>query len=68
MGSAMSSTAPTDQVEALIKQVADENGLEVQAQLDAARVGTTPLEADVSSPQESRENDLENRYVYLIFS
>merc|ERR1712168_684386 len=43
MNSAMHSQAPTDQVEQLIKQVADENGLEVEAQLDAARAGSLSL-------------------------
>jgi len=63
MGSAMSSTAPVDQVEALIKQVADENGLEVQAQLDAARAGSTPLPADsqAASSSSTRDDELSKR-------
>lgn len=61
MGSAMSSTAPVDQVEALIKQVADENGLEVQAQLDAARAGSAPLPVAEEQASTSREDDLEKR-------
>lgn len=61
MGSATASTAPTDQVEALIKQVADENGLEVQAQLEAARVGSTQLPNESEATSSTREDDLEKR-------
>lgn len=61
MGSAMASSAPTDQVEALIKQVADENGLEVQAQLEAARVGSTQLPSESEATSSTREDDLEKR-------
>eukprot|EP00128_Syssomonas_multiformis_P006117 Colp12_sorted_trinity150504_noHs@11723 len=43
MGSAMAMSTPEDQVDALIQQVADEHGLEVTGQLDAAQVGTASL-------------------------
>ena len=68
MGSAMSSTAPVDQVEALIKQVADENGLEVQAQLDAARAGSTPLPADsqAASSSSTRDDELSKRWAFTL--
>jgi len=64
MGSAMASTAPQDQVHALIQQVADENGLEISAQLDDVAVGTGTLEQERAGP--SREDDLERRSVYWI--
>jgi len=41
MGSATTLTTPQDQVESLIKQVADESGMEVLDQLSTAQVGST---------------------------
>ena len=60
MGSAMASTAPQDQITALIQQVADENGLEIKAQLENTPVGTGTLETE--RPGSSREDDLERRF------
>lgn len=59
MGSAMASSAPQDQISALIQQVADENGLEVQTQLDAVEVGTGSLRSEQA--ESSRDNELERR-------
>lgn len=36
MNTATTTTAPMDQIDALIKQVADENGLDVAAQMPSA--------------------------------
>ncbi|CAK8692075.1 charged multivesicular body protein 1a-like [Clavelina lepadiformis] len=59
MGSAMASTAPQDQVNALIQQVADENGLEITAQLEDTPIGAGALEQEQAGP--SQEDDLEKR-------
>ena len=63
MGSAMASTAPQDQISALIQQVADENGLEITAQLENTPVGTGTLEAERAGP--SQEDDLERRLYHI---
>nr|XP_002127064.1 charged multivesicular body protein 1a-like [Ciona intestinalis] len=59
MGSAMASTTPQDQVQSLIQQVADENGLEISNQLDATPVGSHTLESERAAPSE--EEELERR-------
>ena len=41
MGNATTLTTPQDQVESLIKQVADESGMDVLDQLSTAQVGST---------------------------
>merc|ERR1712168_374891 len=61
MNSAMHSQAPTDQVEALIKQVADENGLEVQAQLDAAKAGSLSLPQQEQESSSTKDDELDRR-------
>ena len=66
MGSAMASTAPQDQISALIQQVADENGLEIKAQLENTPVGTGTLVTEQAGP--SREDDLERRFVAISLS
>ena len=43
MSSATNISTPEDQVDSLIQQVADEHGLEVGQQLDAAQVGSDSL-------------------------
>jgi len=59
MGSAMASSAPQDQIAALIQQVADENGLEVASQLDDVEVGSGTIRTEQSDSV--RDNDLERR-------
>nr|CAB3230610.1 charged multivesicular body protein 1a-like [Phallusia mammillata] len=59
MGSATASTTPQDQVKSLIQQVADENGLEITAQLEDAGIGATSIESE--RPGASQEDDLERR-------
>jgi len=61
MSSALHSQAPTDQVEALIKQVADENGLEVQAQLDAAKAGSLSLPQQQEATSSTKDDELDRR-------
>ena len=63
MSSALHSQAPTDQVEALIKQVADENGLEVQAQLDAAKAGSLSLPQQQEATSSTKDDELDRRFV-----
>lgn len=60
MGSAMATSAPQDQIAALIQQVADENGLEVQSQLNDVEVGSGTLRSEQQA-ESSRDNDLERR-------
>ena len=64
MGSATASTAPQDQINALIQQVADENGLEVTAQLENTPVGTGSLVSERAGP--SQEDDLERRLMFRV--
>ena len=47
MGSAVTTTTPVEAVDALMKQVADEAGLEVTAQL--ASIPTASVEAEAAS-------------------
>lgn len=54
MGSAVASSAPTGQVDALMKQIADENGLEVAAALPA-------VEASLQSEEKKAEDVLTKR-------
>ena len=63
MNSAMHSQAPTDQVEQLIKQVADENGLEVEAQLDAARAESLNLPSQKEATASTKDDELDRRFV-----
>lgn len=60
MGSATSMSTPHSQVDALIQQVADENGLEVIAQVDTAPIGDGSLAAQEAAAS-SADADLERR-------
>ena len=53
MGSAVTTTTPVEAVDALMKQVADEAGLEVTAQL--ASVPTSSVEAEVAASATSTD-------------
>ena len=68
MNSAMHSQAPVDQVTQLIKQVADENGLEVEAQLDAARMGSLNLPSQQEATASTKDDELDRRFVVLCSS
>jgi len=56
MGSATTLSTPKDQVDQLVQQIAEENGLEVQEAM--AAVPTTSLKAD---KQAEKEDDLSKR-------
>ena len=49
MGSATTTTTPENQVEALMKQVAEENGLEITEQLASVPAATIGAEATAAS-------------------
>ncbi|XP_067652421.1 charged multivesicular body protein 1a-like [Haliotis asinina] len=60
MGNAMTLTTPEDQVQALIHQVADENGLEMVDQLKDLNPSTASIRSGASAEQ-SKEDDLSRR-------
>ena len=64
MSSATTLTTPQDQVESLIKQVAEESGMDVLDQLETAKVGNTlPQEqATLPSLTTQQEDELSRRY------
>lgn len=57
MGSATTLSTPKEQVDQLVQQIADENGLEIQEQL--ATVPTTTLR---ESREVEKEDELSKRY------
>ena len=61
MGAAMTLTAPTDQVEALITQVAEENGLEVIDQLKELHAPSASVASTSRTTDQEREDDLSRR-------
>lgn len=60
MGQATTMTTPTEQVDSLIQQVADENGLQVMSDLEAAPVGEGSLASLSASASTSRSNAQED--------
>lgn len=60
MSSAMTLTTPQDQVDDLIHQIADQNGLEVMDQLSQLPAGATSIGAESSRNQE-KEDQLSRR-------
>lgn len=63
MGTATTLTTPREQVDSLIMQIADENGLEVASQL--ASVPSTSIKAPASE-KDVKEDDLTRRYADLL--
>ena len=63
MSSATTLTTPQDQVEALIKQVADESGMDVLDQLETAKVGSTVPQDQSTLPSltTKQEDELSRR-------
>ena len=61
MGTATTLTTPQDQVEALITQVAEENGLEMIDQLKDLSAPTASLKS-TTNPEREKEDDLNRRY------
>ena len=62
MGAAFATSAPTNQVEDLMKQVAAENDLDITEQLKDLHPGQSTLEASAAEP--SKEESLSRRYTY----
>jgi charged multivesicular body protein 1 len=61
MGTATTLSTPQDQVESLIMEVAEENGLEVMDQLKDINPSTASIR---DTAETKREDDLSRRYVY----
>lgn len=59
MGSAFANSAPTNQVEDLMKQVAAENDLDISEQLKDLQPGQSTLEASASTSKQ--EDNLSRR-------
>ncbi|XP_037834369.1 charged multivesicular body protein 1a isoform X2 [Kryptolebias marmoratus] len=64
MSSAMTLTTPQDQVDDLIHQIAEQNGLEVMDQLNQLPAGATSLSGESSRSQE-KEDQLSRRLAAL---
>jgi charged multivesicular body protein 1 len=64
MGAAMTLSSPTEQVDALIQQVAEENGLEVIDQLKDLKAPAASVASTSKSHEQEREDDLSRRWVY----
>ncbi|KJE97517.1 chromatin modifying protein 1b [Capsaspora owczarzaki ATCC 30864] len=64
MAAATTLQTPEDQVDALIQKVADEHGLEIQQQLDSAKVGASGLTAAQAASQ-AEEDQLSHRLAQL---
>ena len=62
MNSATTLNTPEDQVESLIKQVAEESGMEVLDELKTAQVGTTVPQSTVPTLTTKQEDELSKRY------
>lgn len=65
MGTATTLTTPTDQVNALIQQVADENGLDIMSQLAEATPGTSLPAERAGERSAAKEDDLTRRLALL---
>lgn len=65
MGNAMTLSAPEDQVNSLIQQVADENGLEVADQLAGLAPAARAAPAGAQSQDQKREDELNKRLAQL---
>ncbi|KAM8861066.1 charged multivesicular body protein 1a [Synchiropus picturatus] len=65
MGSAMAMTTPMEQVDNLIQQIAEENGLEVIDQLNQLPARSTTVEEGESSQTQNKEDQLSRRLAML---
>lgn len=61
MGAAMTLSTPTNEVDALIQQVAEENGLEVIDQLKDLHAPSSSVKSSVASEDSRKEDDLSRR-------
>ncbi|GAB6030434.1 Charged multivesicular body protein 1A [Chamberlinius hualienensis] len=64
MGTATTLTTPQEQVDSLIQQVADENGLEIMDQLMKAQPSATPV-SSVTGRRQEQEDQLQKRLAAL---
>ena len=62
LGGAMTLSTPQDQVEALIRQVAAENDLEITDKLVDLEPGKSSLAQGAKSEEQAREDQLAKRY------
>jgi charged multivesicular body protein 1 len=62
VGSSTVTSTPAEQVDTLINQIADEYGLDVQAQIAAAAIPTTALRGDA---KKEKEDDLSKRLFFF---
>ncbi|VDD83392.1 unnamed protein product [Mesocestoides corti] len=68
MGSAMATTAPEDEIQNLIKQVAEENGLEVEAAMAGAQVPSDSIASPTPGERTSQADDaLTQRFAFPFF-
>ncbi|KXJ22069.1 charged multivesicular body protein 1a isoform X1 [Exaiptasia diaphana] len=65
MGEATTLTTPQDQVEALINQVAEENGLEIMSELERVQPGTSSLKHSETERSAKDEDQLSQRLAAL---
>lgn len=64
MGSAFATSAPSNQVEDLMKEVAAENDLDISEQLKDLQPGQSTPGASVTTT--AQEDNLSRRYAYII--
>ena len=64
MGTATTLTTPQDQVEALMVEVAEENGLEIMDQLQDLKAPSTSVR---ESAEAKKEDDLTRRYYFFSY-
>lgn len=64
MGAATTLSTPQDQVEALIQQVAEENGLEILDQIKDLHAPSTSIRSSAAG-ESSKEDDLSRRSVLI---
>lgn len=65
MGEATTLSTPQDQVEALMQQVAEENGLEIMSELEAVQPGTSSLRVQEGERSQKDEDQLSKRLAAL---
>lgn len=65
MSGATTLSTPEDQVEALMQQVADEHGMDIQAQLHSAGVGSALPTSKVGSATHEQDDELSKRLAAL---
>ena len=64
MGAATAMSTPQNQVDSLIQQVADENGLEISDQMAQLQPGSSTLEAEAAKDKDRKDSELDKRLVF----